>query len=94
MAFFGLFKTHQELAITIQPRMRSFHDPAASAVAGLGSFRLGFFSSLLDMRLVAMVLGGLLRRRSLVTGVGAEMLPPPPSGCRSGSHHALQRRRQ
>jgi len=33
--------------------MRSFHNPAASAVAGLGSFRLGFFSSLLDMRLVA-----------------------------------------
>jgi DNA ligase D-like protein (predicted 3'-phosphoesterase) len=94
IAFFGLFKTHQELAVAIQPRMSSLHDPAASAVAGLGSFGVGFFSPLLDVRLVAMVLDGLLRRRSLVTGVRAEMLPPPPSGCRSGAHHALDCRFQ
>jgi hypothetical protein len=74
--------------------MGSFHHPAASAVAGLGSFRLGFFSPLLDMRLVTMVSGSFLRRLSLVAGVGTEMLPLPPSGRWSGSHHARQRRHQ
>ncbi len=74
--------------------MSSFHDPAARAVTRLGSFGVGFFSPLLDMRLVPVVLDGLLRRCPLVTGVGAQMLRFPVSGCRSGAHHAFQGRFQ
>ena len=80
--------------------MSSLHDPAASAAAGLRWFRVCFFSSLLDMRLVAMGQGGFLRQGSFVTRVGAEMLPPPgewapvrvsprpPASLPVTSHHA------
>ena len=80
MAFASLFKTHQQLAKSFEPRVRSLHHPPTSLVARILALRIHFFSPLSDVRPIWTLLHRLPDGCSLISCVSPEMLGCEYSG--------------
>jgi len=83
-----LLVSHQQFTEPVEPRMRSFHHPAAGFLTLAA--RSDLFATLPYMRRIAAVPHGLRGGLAGVALVRTQVLAPPPAGLGAHDHNAVQ----
>ena len=90
------FVSHQQFAEAVEPTVRYFYNPAPDFFLGVTLEFAGLFSSLFDVRYLAVFFDDLQGRRSCVARVGTQVLVAPEREIgflnHDGIEHSLQLR--
>ena len=84
----GLFIAHQELAESVEPRMRAFDHPAARPLPSAAG--AGLLPPLTHVRCIAPLPHGMRGGLARIALVRAQILPPPPGDFGADDHDAVQ----